>query len=105
MVRGVAGGSRHSKEEGVLMEEKLKEGEGDMAWGLFPLIRMLEWKGRRGSAGRRGGLHGGDASLKQRRGGGVGGRRRGTDGWGRPRGERKKGGEKRGGPPGGAPLR
>jgi hypothetical protein len=46
MVRGVAGGSRHSKEEGVLMEEKLKEGEGDMAWGLFPLIRMLEWKGR-----------------------------------------------------------
>jgi hypothetical protein len=49
---------------------------------------VLEWKGRRRSAGRHAGLHGGDAGLKQRRG--CGRRKKGGDGWGRCVSEGKK---------------
>jgi hypothetical protein len=49
---------------------------------------VLEWKGRRRSAGRHGGLHGGDTGLKQRRG--CGRRKKGADVRGRRVSGRKK---------------
>jgi hypothetical protein len=48
---------------------------------LLPLFVSMEWKGRRGSAGRRGGIHGGAAGLKQRKGGALGEEERGADRW------------------------
>jgi hypothetical protein len=65
---------------------------------LLPLFVSLEWKGRRGSVGRRGEIHGGTAGLKQRKGRGRGRKEKGPDRRGHPvSGTKKKKKEKQAG--------